>query len=70
MNRQIRHEMNWGTYMGGCSGAHGYYDDEDDDDDDGDQKWLVGVSGAGGWAACFSISSRCAQSLVAACLLK
>ena len=31
--------------------------------------WLVGVSGAG-WAACFSISSRCAQSLVAACLLK
>ena len=56
--------------MGGCSGAHGYYDDEDDDDDDGDQKWLVGVSGAGGWAACFSISSRCAQSLVAACLLK
>ena len=58
--------------------AHGNYDDdadnadEDDDEDDGDQKRLVGWGqwGRVGWAACFSISSRCAQSLVAACLLK
>ena len=55
--------------------AIGNYDDDadnadDDDDDDGDQKRLVGWGQWAGWAACFSISSRCAQSLVAACLLK